>query len=157
MLACGPCATPTPMSSCAATPSTTETLSAKSNTRWINSVASLFDSFLIFLLLNRQWIPEARHFCPNVPIVLVGTKHDLRENQREDGESADGTSFASASINEVAYDEVRKEPEITIFSISSPDIFPCSLPTGRRIEEQARSFGLHRVLRQDPPQHQGCL
>lgn len=26
------------------------------------------------LILDKQWIPELRHYAPNVPIVLVGTK-----------------------------------------------------------------------------------
>lgn len=27
-----------------------------------------------------KWNPEVRHFCPNVPIVLVGNKKDLRHD-----------------------------------------------------------------------------
>lgn len=35
-------------------------------------------------LLNAldKWIPEVRHFCPNIPIVIVCTKIDLRSDQR---------------------------------------------------------------------------
>ena len=33
-----------------------------------------------FQNLKSKWIPEIRHYCPNVPIVLVGTKVDLRED-----------------------------------------------------------------------------
>ena len=29
--------------------------------------------------LNR--VPEVKHFCPNVPIILVGNKKDLRTDQ----------------------------------------------------------------------------
>ncbi|CAJ2660556.1 unnamed protein product [Trifolium pratense] len=29
-----------------------------------------------------QWIPELRHYAPTVPIVLVGTKLDLREDRQ---------------------------------------------------------------------------
>ena len=32
------------------------------------------------ILLNWQWIPEMRNFCPKVPYVLVGCKTDLRED-----------------------------------------------------------------------------
>ncbi|CAH8523176.1 unnamed protein product [Heterobilharzia americana] len=28
--------------------------------------------------IKDKWIPEVKHFCPNVPIVLVGNKSDLR-------------------------------------------------------------------------------
>jgi GTPase SAR1 family protein len=26
------------------------------------------------------WTPEIRHFCPNIPIILVGNKKDLRND-----------------------------------------------------------------------------
>ncbi|XP_040827353.1 transforming protein RhoA-like isoform X2 [Ochotona curzoniae] len=28
-----------------------------------------------------KWAPEVRHFCPSVPIVLVGNKKDLRQDE----------------------------------------------------------------------------
>jgi len=28
--------------------------------------------------IPEKWVPEVKHFCPNVPIVLVGNKKDLR-------------------------------------------------------------------------------
>ena len=30
--------------------------------------------------IHKKWIPEVRHFCPNVPIILVGNKKDLRND-----------------------------------------------------------------------------
>jgi small GTP-binding protein len=29
----------------------------------------------------KKWTPEVKHFCPNVPIVLVGNKKDLRNDE----------------------------------------------------------------------------
>ncbi|RZB83456.1 Rac-like GTP-binding protein RAC2 [Glycine soja] len=32
--------------------------------------------------ISKKWIPELRHYAPIVPIVLVGTKLDLREDRQ---------------------------------------------------------------------------
>jgi Ras family protein A len=31
--------------------------------------------------IPEKWTPEVRHFCPNVPIILVANKKDLRNNE----------------------------------------------------------------------------
>ena len=31
--------------------------------------------------MKTKWVPEVRHHCPNVPILLIGTKIDLRNNK----------------------------------------------------------------------------
>lgn len=31
--------------------------------------------------IRAKWYPEVSHHCPNAPIILIGTKTDLRENE----------------------------------------------------------------------------
>ena len=31
--------------------------------------------------ISEKWTPEVKHFCPNVPIILVGNKKDLRDDE----------------------------------------------------------------------------
>ncbi|XP_053393133.1 ras-related protein Rac1-like isoform X2 [Mercenaria mercenaria] len=33
--------------------------------------------------IRQKWYPEIKHYCPYTPIVLVGTKLDLRDNNNE--------------------------------------------------------------------------
>ncbi|PAA56024.1 hypothetical protein BOX15_Mlig008754g1 [Macrostomum lignano] len=32
--------------------------------------------------ISEKWTPEVKHFCPNVPIILIGNKKDLRNDER---------------------------------------------------------------------------
>ena len=36
------------------------------------------DSSDSFRNITDKWVPEVNHFCPNVPVILVGNKMDLR-------------------------------------------------------------------------------
>ncbi|PPR80277.1 hypothetical protein GOBAR_AA40439 [Gossypium barbadense] len=38
-------------------------------------------SFVLLVVLGK-WVPELRHYAPRAPIVLVGTKLDLRDDRR---------------------------------------------------------------------------
>lgn len=31
--------------------------------------------------IPEKWTPEVKHFCPNIPIILVGNKKDLRNDE----------------------------------------------------------------------------
>lgn len=32
--------------------------------------------------IPEKWNPEVKHFCPNVPVVLIGNKKDLRNDEQ---------------------------------------------------------------------------
>ncbi|XP_056689500.1 rac-like GTP-binding protein RAC9 isoform X2 [Spinacia oleracea] len=49
--------------------------------------------------IYKKWIPELKHYAPNVPIVLVGTKLDLRED-RQFLKDHPGTSAITTSQGE---------------------------------------------------------
>ena len=34
-----------------------------------------------FFIVSTQWHPEVSHHCPNTPVILVGTKLDLRDDK----------------------------------------------------------------------------
>ena len=36
-----------------------------------------------FANVSKKWIPEFKKYCPNVPIILVGTHSDLDEDERK--------------------------------------------------------------------------
>ena len=38
--------------------------------------------------IPEKWTPEVKHFCPNVPIILVGNKKDLRNDENTKKELA---------------------------------------------------------------------
>ncbi|POI22304.1 hypothetical protein CIB84_013949 [Bambusicola thoracicus] len=49
--------------------------------------------------IPEKWTPEVKHFCPNVPIILVGNKKDLRNDEhtrRELAKMKQVGSFLSA-------------------------------------------------------------
>merc|ERR1712088_42716 len=62
--------------------------------------------------IPEKWTPEVRHFCPNVPIILVGNKKDLRNDpntikelakmKQEPVKPEDGRTMAE-KINAFAY------------------------------------------------------
>ncbi|XXG48024.1 hypothetical protein AAC387_Pa02g2571 [Persea americana] len=64
---------------------------------------------LAFSLLSRasyenvlkKWMPELRRFAPNVPIVLVGTKLDLRNDKGYLADHVEATTITSAQGEEL--------------------------------------------------------
>ena len=57
--------------------------------------------------MKTKWVPEVRHHCPEVPILLVGTKMDLRSNKdtlkklEEQGLAPVSTSQGNAQAKDI--------------------------------------------------------
>merc|ERR1711970_248837 len=72
--------------------------------------------------IPEKWVPEVKHFCPNVPIVLVGNKKDLRNNGgHKCVKTQDGEQMAQR-IGAVAYVEnsaLTKEGVRNVFEIAT--------------------------------------
>ena len=73
--------------------------------------------------IPEKWTPEVRHFCPNVPIILVGNKKDLRNDDStirdlskiklEPVKADEGRSMAS-NINAYAYLECSAKTKMGV-------------------------------------------
>ncbi|KAG5886504.1 hypothetical protein JTB14_014687 [Gonioctena quinquepunctata] len=68
--------------------------------------------------IPEKWTPEVKHFCPNVPIILVGNKKDLRNDP--------------STINELK--KMKQEP------VKPQD--------GRSMAEKINAFRIFRMFRQ---------
>ncbi|CAN1229663.1 Rac-like GTP-binding protein 7 [Linum grandiflorum] len=51
--------------------------------------------------IHKKWIPELRHYAPNVPIVLVGTKLDLRDDKQYFIDHPGATTITTAQGEEL--------------------------------------------------------
>lgn len=73
-----------------------------------------------FQNVRDKWKPEVSHFCPHVPVVLVGLKKDLRTN------GADGQQLKSVSA---------EEAHQMASSIGAIDYMECSAKTGECVDD----------------------
>lgn len=90
----------------------------------------------------KKWMPELRRFAPNVPIVLVGTKLDIRDDR---GYSAD--HLASSLITSAQGEELRKE-------IGASAYIECSSKTQQNVKavfDNAVKVVLRPLRRKETP------
>lgn len=70
-----------------------------------------------------QWYPEVRHHCPNTPIILVGTKLDLRDDK----------------------DTIEKLKEKKLTPITYPQGLAMAKEIGMYVQDQVTDFHTFRV------------
>lgn len=79
-----------------------------------------------FSNVYEKWFPEVRHFCPNVPIQLVGNKLDLRieANYKEEEDTGEKKQFVTT-----------KRGREDSLKINAVDFFEVSAKTGENVRE----------------------
>ncbi|KAF7840307.1 rac-like GTP-binding protein RAC13 [Senna tora] len=100
--------------------------------------------------ISKKWIPELRHYSPNVPIVLVGTKLDLRDDKQFLIDHPGATSITtSQAINEC--DEQGEELKKMIGAVT---YIECSSKTQQNVKT-VFDAAIKVALR--PPKHKKKL
>jgi small GTP-binding protein len=75
--------------------------------------------------IPEKWTPEVRHFCPQVPIILVGNKKDLRNDESTRRE------LAKLKQEPVKHDDGKQMAD----KISAYDFLECSAKTKDGVRE----------------------
>ena len=47
----------------------------------VSNIFYIIIYYYSFFVVSTQWYPEVSHHCPNTPVILVGTKLDLRDDE----------------------------------------------------------------------------
>ena len=74
--------------------------------------------------VESRWYPELSHYCPTTPVILVGTKADLRD--------VDRTSRQKMGIKDTI---LREEGEALAKKIDAAGFYECSAVTQRGMKE----------------------
>ncbi|XP_050414269.1 ras-like GTP-binding protein RHO isoform X1 [Patella vulgata] len=95
--------------------------------------------------IPEKWTPEVKHFCPNVPIILVGNKKDLRNDPNTRAE------LAKMKQQPVAYDEGKSMSE----KIGAAAYVECSARTKDGVREVFET-ATRQALSKKKKKQRGC-
>ncbi|XP_076813463.1 ras-like GTP-binding protein rhoA [Clavelina lepadiformis] len=95
--------------------------------------------------IYEKWMPEVRHFCPRVPVILVGTKKDLR--------------FDEATRKELACKQEKpvsfEQGQATATSIGAIAYMECSALHNDGVR-QIFDFAAHHITKKKKSNSAGC-
>ena len=96
--------------------------------------------------VTMKWYPEVRHYCPNTPILLVGTKKDLRNDMKAiEEQKRQGISPVTSSQGE----ELAKK-------LKAVGYIECSAFTGENLKS-VFDTAVKTVLFKSKPKKQRCV
>lgn len=97
--------------------------------------------------IEEKWVPEVRHFCPTVPIILIGNKKDLRNNQE--------------TIRELAVQKMspvtNENGNLVASRIGAHDFLECSAKTKEGVKEVFESATRAALKSRKPPRKKKCM
>mmetsp|Transcript_13480 Transcript_13480/g.24395 ORF Transcript_13480/g.24395 Transcript_13480/m.24395 type:complete len:191 (+) Transcript_13480:153-725(+) len=97
--------------------------------------------------VKEKWQGEVKHHCPNVPMILVGTKHDLREDANTIAELAKkGQKPISPQMGEAMAKELGMKKYME-----------CSACTQHNVKEVFDEAVRVQLNKEAPPKKKGCL
>lgn len=91
-----------------------------------------FDARSSLVNVTEKWLPEIRHHCPSVPILLVGTKLDLRHQLQQAAESAAAKRVSKWPVSYVSGEEAA---QLAKKSAGIVHYVECSAKTGEGVKE----------------------
>jgi len=80
-----------------------------------------------------RWIPEVRHFCPSLPVILAGNKVDLRPSAGNPGGGGDEVTVTSG--NSRAEHVSRARGEKLAEEIGALRLIECSAKTRHGVRD----------------------
>jgi len=95
--------------------------------------------------VKSKWWPEIQHHCPDVPIILVGTKSDLRNDQNMTQQ------LASKGLRMVSVDEASNRAR----EIGAVTYMECSALTQDGLKN-VFDEAIRAALNKKQPQQKGC-
>ncbi|XP_049848414.1 rho-related protein racC-like [Schistocerca gregaria] len=96
-------------------------------------------------MIREKWYPEVKHYAPDVPVILVGTKVDLRSEEAKDGN--EGGTYVTEEEGRTVKEKIGAVKYIEVSSktgFNLDEVFQSAMGVVldiRRNEERSRSAG----------------